>query len=80
MPILCYHTFTHALGEFANNRHFTKLLGRANRCASNYPFTQRCLLAEQKRMSIVKKSEPLCIASGVLDGAVWQFLKKFQTE
>ena len=80
MPILCYHAFTHALGEFANNRHFTKLLGRANRCASNYPFTQRRLLAEQKRTSIVEKSEPSCTAGGVLDGAVWQFLKKFQTE
>ena len=80
MSILCYHTLAHALGEFANNRHFTKLLGRANRCGSNYPFIQRCLLAEQKKTSVVENLNPCALWVGVLAGAAQQFLKKFQTE
>ena len=27
MPVLCYHTSTHALSGFANDRHFTALSG-----------------------------------------------------
>ena len=62
-----YSVTTHsapALSEFANNQHFTKLLGRANRCASNYLFIQRCLLLNRKKTSVVEKLEPSCSVGG----------------